>query len=130
MIGIDTNVLLRFFEAGDDAEQTAAARQLVRDQAPVFVNPIVLAEFAWTLRKTFKLDRAAVCDRLAGVVEAAEFKLAYPEAIGRAVKQYETGAADFSDYLIGELNAVFGCDTTLTFDKTAAKSRAFRRLAV
>ncbi len=108
MIGIDTNVLLRFFEAGDDAEQTAAARQLVRDQAPVFVNPIVLAEFAWTLRRTFKLDRATVYDRLNAIVEADEFKLADPEAIGRAVKQYETGAADFSDYLIGELNAVFG----------------------
>jgi predicted nucleic-acid-binding protein len=130
MIGIDTNVLLRLFEVGDDAEQTAAARQLVRDQAPVFVNPIVLAEFAWTLRKTFKLDRATVYDRLAAVVEADEFKLAYPEAIARAVKQYETGAADFSDYLIGELNVAFGCDTTLTFDKAAAKNRVFRRLPV
>jgi len=128
MIGIDTNVLLRFFEAGDDSDQTAAARQLVRDQAPVFVNPIVLAEFAWTLRKTFKLDRATVYDRLAGVVEAPEFTLAYPEAIGRAVKQYKAGAADFSDYLIGELNHVFECDTTLTFDKTAAKTPAFRHL--
>jgi predicted nucleic-acid-binding protein len=129
MIGIDTNVLLRFFEADDDAKQTAAARQLVREQSPVFINPIVLAEFAWTLRKTFKLDRAAVHDRLAELIEAPEFKLAYPEAMGRAVKQYETGAADFSDYMIGELNLVFGCDATLTFDNAAAKSRAFRRLS-
>ena len=130
MIGIDTNVLLRFFEPGDDPEQTAAARQLVRDHAPVFINPIVLAEFAWTLRRTFKLRRAAIYDRLANVVDAVEFKVAYPEAIGRAVKQYETGTADFSDYLIGELNAVFGCEATLTFDKTAAKNPAFRRLPV
>jgi predicted nucleic-acid-binding protein len=130
MIGIDTNVLLRFFEAGDDAEQTAAARQLVRDEAPVFINPIVLAEFAWTLRRTFKLDRAAVYERLARIIEADEFKLAYPEAIDRAVKHYETGAADFSDYLNGELNGALGCDATLTFDKAAAKNRAFRHLPV
>jgi predicted nucleic-acid-binding protein len=129
MIRIDTNVLLRFFEADDDAAQTAAARRLVRDEAPVFVNPIVLAEFAWTLRKLFRLDRAAVCRRLAGIVEADEFRLAYPDAIGRAVKQYEKGPADFSDYLIGELNAVFGCHTTLTFDKDAAKNYAFRHLS-
>jgi predicted nucleic-acid-binding protein len=128
MIGIDTNVLLRFFEAGSDVRQTAAPRRLVRDQAPVFINPIVLAEFAWTLRKTYKLDRAAIYMRLAGIVSAVEFKLAYRDAIGRAVKQYEMGTADFSDYLIGELNAVFYCETTLTFDKAAAKSRAFRRL--
>jgi predicted nucleic-acid-binding protein len=130
MIGIDTNVLLRFFDASDDAKQTAAARQLVRDQGPVFINPIVLAEFVWTLRRTFKLDRAAVYDRLVGIVEAEEFKLAYPEATGRAVKQYEKGAADFSDYLIGELNAAFGCETTLTFDKAAGKDPAFRHLPV
>jgi predicted nucleic-acid-binding protein len=78
----------------------------VREQVPVFINPIVLAEFAWTLRKTFKLDRAAVHERLAELIEAPEFKLAYPEAMGRAVKQYETGAADFSAYLIGELERI------------------------
>jgi predicted nucleic-acid-binding protein len=129
MIGIDTNVLLRFFEADDDVAQTAAARLLVRNEAPVFVNPIVLAEFAWTLRKVFKLDRAAVCSRLAGIVDAYEFKLAFPDAIGRAVKQYEKGPADFADYLIGELNALFGCHDTLTFDKDAAKNYAFRPLS-
>ena len=127
MIGIDTNVLLRFFE-GDDAAQTVAARRLVRDEAPVFINPIVLVEFAWTLGTAFKLDRAAVYKRLSGIVEATEFKMAYPEAIGRAVKQYGTGTADFSDYLIGELNAVFGCGATLTFDKAAAKNRVFHHL--
>ena len=101
----------------------------MRDQAPVFINPVVLAEFAWTLRTAFKLDRAAIHERLAGIVGAQEFKLAYPEAIEQAVKQYETGSADFADYLIGELNALFGCGTTATFDKTAAKNRAFRHLS-
>jgi predicted nucleic-acid-binding protein len=128
MIGIDTNVLLRFFEADDHAAQTAAARQLVRDEAPVFINHIVLTEFAWTLRKLFKLDLAAVCRRLAGIVEAEEFKVACPDAISRAVKQYEQGPADFSDYLIGELNAAIGCHATLTFDKDAAKNSHFRHL--
>lgn len=128
MIGIDTNILLRFFEAGDDARQTAAARQLVRDQAPVFLNPIVLAEFAWTLRTAFKLNRAAIYERLAEIVGAREFELAYPEATGRAVTQYGAGRADFGDYLIGELNALSGCDTTLTFDKNAATNHAFRHL--
>jgi predicted nucleic-acid-binding protein len=128
MVGIDTNVLVRFFEANDDARQTAAARELVREAAPVFVNPVVLAEFAWTLRTVFKLGRAAIHDRLAGIVEAPEFSVAFPDATARAVTQYESGAADFADYLIGELNVAWGCENTLTFDKAATKSGAFRYL--
>ncbi len=131
MIGIDTNVLLRFFEVDDDAAQTAAAQQFVRDHAPVFIHPIVLAEFAWTLRTTFKLDRTTVYDHLAGIVAAPEFTLANPQATGRAVEQYGMGAADFADCLIGEMNhAVFGCETTVTFDKAAAKVPAFRHLPI
>ena len=47
MIGIDTNVLLRIFApATDEPLQVRAARELLRAEAPVFLNPIVLAEFA------------------------------------------------------------------------------------
>ena len=61
MIGIDTNVLLRIFGSDeDDPDQVAAARGLLRTAAPLFVNPIVLAEFVWTLRRTYKLDRRAI----------------------------------------------------------------------
>ena len=99
--------------------------------AQSFVHPIVLAEFAWTLRTTFKLDRTTVYDRLAGIVTAPEFTLANPQATGRAVEQYGMGAADFADCLIGEINhAVFGCETTVTFDKAAAKVPAFRHLPI
>ena len=129
MIGIDTNVLLRFFQADGDSSQIESARRLIRTEAPVFVNPIVLAEFAWTLRSTFKLKRAAIHDRLAGIVEAPEFSVSQPEATGRAVAQFATGPADFADYLVGELNVAFGCSETVTFDKDATKAPAFRNLS-
>lgn len=51
MDGIDTNVLLRFFDPADDPDQAAAVRKLVQRQGTVFVSPIVLAEFVWTLRR-------------------------------------------------------------------------------
>ena len=55
MRGIDTNVLLRTVDLTDPA-QTAAVEHLL-DQAadePLFVNHIVLCEFAWTLERLFK----------------------------------------------------------------------------
>jgi predicted nucleic-acid-binding protein len=129
MIGIDTNVLLRLFKPADDARQADMVRRVVKTQGPVFVSPITLVEFVWVLQKTFKLDRADVHHRLAGIVDAPEFAFAFPQATRRAVEQYETGPADFADYLMGELNLAFGCDATLTFDKNAVKNPAFRHLA-
>jgi predicted nucleic-acid-binding protein len=129
MIGIDTNVLLRLFEINENPTQTAAARQAVEEHAPVFISATVLVEFAWTLRRAFKLDRAAVHRRLKGVVNATEFVTAFAEETRRAVDLYETGPVDFSDYLLGELNRAAGCETTLTFDQDAAKHSAFRSLA-
>jgi predicted nucleic-acid-binding protein len=35
---------------------------------------------------------------------------------------------DFSDHLIGTINQQNGCRTTLTFDKTAARSPQFSEL--
>jgi predicted nucleic-acid-binding protein len=129
MIGIDTNVLLRIFAAAaDDPAQVRAARDLLRAEAPVFLNPIVLAEFAWTLRRTYKLDRPAIHARLSSIASAPEFTLMFPGAILRAVELYRRGPADFADYLIGEIDGAMGCSTAVTFDKDAAKSPSFTEL--
>jgi predicted nucleic acid-binding protein len=65
MIGLDTNVLLRLVE-DSDPEQRMLADALVRAQGVrgCFVNPIVLAELAWTLARTYKQSRNEIADRL------------------------------------------------------------------
>ena len=49
MIGVDTNVLVRIF-ASDDAQQAASAIRVIDEanRGQIFVNVVVLAEFAWT----------------------------------------------------------------------------------
>ncbi|MFL9503271.1 type II toxin-antitoxin system VapC family toxin [Rhodopseudomonas palustris] len=128
MIAVDTNVLLRFFEADDNVAQTAAARDVVRSQGSVFINPVVLVEFVWALRASFGLDRKAIHTRLQRILAAPEFVLPFAASIERAVEQYGKGLADFADCMIGELNLAFGCDATMTFDKKAARTPSFRPL--
>ena len=67
MFAIDTNILLRIFQ-NDDPVQTEQARQILREHAPVFVNDIVLVEFAWTCKSVFKLDREAIFLRLKAII--------------------------------------------------------------
>jgi predicted nucleic-acid-binding protein len=123
MIGLDTNVLLRL---GDDEDpgQRDRARALVRSQGAngCFVNPIVLAEFAWTLTRFYKLSRGDTAARIAVILESPEFVVASPEEASRAVERFRDGPADFADYFLAEINASAGCGTTATFDSDALKS--------
>jgi predicted nucleic-acid-binding protein len=88
MIAIDTNILIRFLEQDDNAAQTAAARDLVRREGTVFINPIVMVELVWVLRSTFELDRSSIYSRLKRLIAAPEFCVPFPDATERAVTQY------------------------------------------
>jgi predicted nucleic-acid-binding protein len=123
MIGLDTNVLLRL---GDDDEphQRDQARAIVRSQGAngCFVNAIVLAEFAWTLTRSYKLSRGDAAARIAVILESPEFVVASLDEASRAVQRFRVGPADFSDYFLAEINASAGCAMTATFDRDALKS--------
>jgi predicted nucleic-acid-binding protein len=123
MIGVDTNVLLRL---GDDDEplQRDRAQALVRSQGAngCFVNAIVLAEFAWTLTRSYKLSRGDTAARIAVILESPEFVVASLDEASRAVQRFRVGPADFADYFLSEINTSAGCATTVTFDSAALKS--------
>jgi predicted nucleic acid-binding protein len=59
MIGVDTNVLLRLFLRDDEEQRALAERCIERAtrEAAIMINPIVLAEFAWTLARVRRLQR-------------------------------------------------------------------------
>ncbi len=125
MIGLDTNVLLRL---GDDDQpaQRDRARALVRSQGAngCFVNTIVLAEFAWTLTRSYKLLRRDAAARIELILEAPEFVVASADEASRAVEKFRAGPADFADYFLAEINSSAGCAATATFDGAALKSGA------
>ncbi|HEY3718505.1 MAG TPA: PIN domain-containing protein [Roseiarcus sp.] len=123
MIGLDTNLLLRL---GDDRDpvQKARASALVRAQGQggSYVNPIVLSEFAWTLRSRYKLTREQIAARVSIVLEAPEFIVAEAPEAARALERFRIGPADFADYFLAEMNRSAGCAHTSTFDIAALKS--------
>jgi len=127
MIGLDTNVLLRLF-VEDDPAQSERARQFVSAAAadePCVVNPVVLAEFAWTLARNFKKKRHEVAGLIEGVLSMDDLDVPFRHAAHGAVAAYRSGKADFPDYLLAEINLEFGCASTATFDRDALDSSAF-----
>lgn len=122
MRGIDTNILLRTVDL-TDARQTAAVERLLdeAEDEPLFVNHIVLSEFAWTLERTFKRPRQEIVLRLRQIMEAPDFFVPQAKLVEQAIDAFEISKAQFPDCLIGVANLASGCATTLTFDGDAAE---------
>ncbi len=106
MIAIDTNVLLRYLLA-DDAMQYAKANTIIRDQRPVLITDVVLAETVWTLTgKRYNLDKAAVCAVVRSLIGDAAFVFENAQVIWSSLRDFEESksvqgkALDFVDSLI------------------------------
>ena len=125
MIGVDSNVLLRYF-AGDDVAQTAAARRLLEREAtpdePVHVGLVVLAETVWVLQTRYAATRDEVADVVDELLADPRVKLQDEEAVSVAAHDLASGEAGFADLLIAAVDDCHGCTKTMTFDKQAARS--------
>lgn len=125
MIGLDTNVLLRYI-VRDDVAQAKAAGRLIEARCskdtPGHVTHVVLAELAWVLWRGYGYAKAEVVKVLAAILSSAELKVEESALVWAALRAFQGGQADFADYLIGAVNEACGCETTFTFDKRAAKS--------
>jgi predicted nucleic-acid-binding protein len=123
MIGLDTNVLLRL---GDDSApgQRGRALALIRSQGfgGSFVNAIVLCEYSWTLRQSYKMTRSEIAARLGLLLELPKLVIANPGEAARALHRFRVGPADFADYYLAEIDRSAGCASTATFDGDAIKS--------
>lgn len=123
MIGLDTNVLVRFL-VQDDPDQARMALAFLQEsctrERPGFINRIVLCELAWVLKGTYRCTREEVARAIEGLASMAEVRVEDPEETWQAVSAYRAGEADFSDALMALTNRSLGCETTVTFDRRAA----------
>ena len=128
MIGLDTNLLVRYI-VQDDAEQAHAATRLIEGQcterSPGYLNLIVLAELAWVLNRAYGYADSDVGRVLIQLLRTTEFKIEDSDAVWAALREFEVGTAEFADYLIAQRNRSAGCTSTYTFDRKAARSRHF-----
>lgn len=135
MIGIDTNILLRWLIddsiACDDApHQTDLVARAINDSKQTcFANTVVVAETLWVVASLLKQSREVQAEIVERLLISFNVRIAEEAAVARALDQFRSGKADFSDCLIGALNSEAGCDTTLTFDKAAAATPGFTLLS-
>jgi predicted nucleic-acid-binding protein len=130
MIGIDTNVLVRYI-VQDDEQQGAIATRWIESctvETPGWISVIVLCEMVWVLSGAYGYDKTTVQSVLQRIFFACELAVEKQEYAWSALRDYAQGNADFSDYLIIHLNRSSGCEYTVSFDKKASNHRLVRLL--
>ncbi len=131
MIGVDTNVLVRYL-VNDDVQQSQLAQQFFQNHctlnAPCYINSIVLCELVWVLESAYRYSSVQIADVLQQLMETQGLAIEHLENAWQALVQYRKGF-DFSDALIALNNQSSGCAVTVTFDKKAARLHRFKELA-
>lgn len=129
MLGLDTNVLVRFFVA-DDQRQFERARRLIRHEAtggdPVLISQLVLLECEWVLRSRYGLAKGHIIGAFSGLLESADVRVEDEACVEEALYVWKDSAAEFADCLIGARYRALGCEATVSFDAKAAKLPGFR----
>ncbi len=124
MIGLDTNVLVRFLVREHPA-QYEKSRHLIETQVasgqPVFVSLLVLLETEWVLRSRYDLAKTELAETVSALLDTTEIAFEEEPTIEEALYVWKRSNADFADCLIGVRNRRLGCEFTATFDSRAAK---------
>lgn len=130
MIGLDSNVLIRFF-AKDDPVQSPKAAAVFRSlssREPGWVGIGALLETVWVLSKRMKLDSSQIATVLTDLVTRDSITLEQESVVERALVRYVKGKAEFSDCFIAVSSENAGCARTLTFDRNAARDAGMELL--
>lgn len=128
MIGIDTNVLVRYL-VRDDEFQFEKARRLIKHEIvagrQVLVSQLVMLETEWVLRSRYSLSKTKIVSVFSGLLNAMDIQIEDEATIEAAIYVWKESSADFADCLIGAKNRQLSCNATATFDERAAKLPTF-----
>ena len=125
MIGLDTNVLTRYYIDDDsDAEaqrQRSAARRLIESGQPLMVCKSVILELEWVMRGYYGFAQAEVASVMRHLLELGHITVEDRESVEQAMSNCEAGI-DFADAL--HHASYRSCASVASFDDRKFARRA------
>jgi predicted nucleic-acid-binding protein len=129
VIGLDTNVLVRYL-VQDDARQASAAAKLIArhcsKEQPGRISLVVLCEMVWVLSRAYRYSLRDIAGVVEKLLQTAELDIEDADIAWAALRLYRSEGAGFADAVIGLCNRRAGCEVTATFDAAAARLATFR----
>ena len=128
MIGLDTNVLVRYLTQDDpiNSPRANAIISSLTEASPGFISLVSLAETIWVLERSYGLTADEIAQITTKLLQTPAFVVQNEREVFVAVQALKSGMGHFSDALIGALGIWAGCTETITFDRKAARLPTFR----
>jgi predicted nucleic-acid-binding protein len=124
MIGIDTNILIRFL-VDDDLKQNSVARGFMADRttdSPAYLSAVALAEAIWVLHRRLNYPMPVIFDMLRALLSADAFVIENMVELDALINSDDEPKGDLADHLIAWSCTRAGCDKIVTFDRKAVLS--------
>ena len=128
MIGLDTNVLVRYLTQDDPLQSAKATEILERrltPKIPGFVSVVAMVETVWVLDRAYGLTALEIATAVERLLQVEVLAIENEQEVFTAMVALRQGRGSFADALIAELGARAGCTRTLTFDQKALRLRSF-----
>lgn len=122
MIGLDTNIVVRYLTHDDPAQAAAAVRVMdsLTSHSPGFLSLIVIVELVWVLQAAYRFKKSEIEQVLETLLRSKELVIERAEIVSQALRKFSAGRADFADCLIERCGHAADCLYTVTFDRNAA----------
>jgi len=128
MIGLDTNVLIRYLTQDDPVQSAQATQFLERrltPKKPGFVSVVAIVETVWVLDRAYGLTAQEIATIVERLLQVEVLAIENEQEVFTAMVVLKQGRGSFADALIAELGARAGCTRTLTFDSKALRLPGF-----
>jgi predicted nucleic-acid-binding protein len=131
VIGLDTNIVVRFLTQ-DDPIQSARATKLIEHvltfENPGFISVVVMAEVAWVLKRPYAYSDRRTAEAIEALLRIDTLVIECEQQVFAAMTVLKEGRGSFTDALIAGLELQAGCSRTLTFDERASRLTGFALL--
>ena len=132
MIGLDTNVLVRYIMQ-DDTKQSLKATKIIEALDAIensgYVTLVSIIKLVRVLSASYHLTRAQVAQALDSLIRAKQLKIESADQVTRALRVFKIGKSDFADCLIERSANNPGCEKTAAFDVNASKHAGMTLIA-
>ncbi len=120
MIGLDTNVLVRYLTRDDESQYRATMKLLMRKSASFFVADLVLVETDWVLSSLYDWTREEITAAFARLLQVHNLQFEDEDRIRHSLAAVRRGS-NLSDELLIAINRNQGCREFATFDASVTK---------
>ena len=122
MIGLDTNVFVRYLTQ-DDPDQAARATRVVEQEltedTPGFIGLVVLVETAWVLQRLYRASAEEIRETVTDLLGSRAILVENRDVVARALALSKKNSCGFADAIIATSAFSAGCDKVISFDRGA-----------